>query len=572
MKKVVLVLVGALVVASAGLEASDNFGCGSSENVTACKFTAEDTCAPSGNCPEPTVRAFNKSGPRVSAISYRSNYDPAFQGARPEKITAFRLGRIYARDNGFGGAVQIVPFGGQTTNAKALAEYLMPFGKSELVVRGGSGVTPTNADIDAKAFNIFTTSADTSFESRICFRPQQTTAGLGFTWRQKLCANEEERGFYFALSAPITHVTNKLNFKEEVITDGGTADTTEGLFYAQPNMTSAFQQERFLAGRIECNPNNKGSSVTRLGDLDLRIGYGWNREDMYHFESYIGVLAPTGNSVKGCSIFEPVVGHDKHVGLLFGSAAGFQLWENVEKGYSIRTELAIHSIFLGTNTQRRAIDVRDSPWSRYLPVYCNQAAAEAAFNASGGGLANQGGSMYTSGINVFTPELRVEGRFRRRYNSAWLLRTEHMEVEAGFNFFAVDAERITLKEEWSGQYAFLHAAAQSDVLSAISGNAAPGATTRFRKINNDALDTVAASDLAEVSAAYQQNIIRAEDLDLYSAGAPCTTQYGFYGSFSYRWDEIEYPTALSAGGSFEFASDNSGFDRWLAWGKLAVSY
>lgn len=525
-----------------------------------CPKSCETSCEPNGCCPD-ECDDLDACDCRVSSQSF-FRVRPHFQGASPEKVAMNRLERIYKRIEGKHGSFQIVPFGGRTLKSRRFASYFTPDCKAELVV--AEDPNDTDRDIDASAFNIFT--ADQNFKSRICFRPRQSTAGVGLSWRQKLSRNQdEEKGFWFELSMPITHVRNTMDLSESVIEDGSgvvAASTDSALnAIAQPNMTTAFQQQAFNFGRIPCNCGD-GLTKTGLADVDLRIGYGWKHESMCHLESYLGILIPAGNKVKGCNLFEPIVGHDHHVGFEFGSAGGFRVWANEEKEREIWMETAIHSIYLNKNTQRRSFDVKYKPWSRYLPVYCNIAQAQQALD-------DNNTSIYTPGINVFTQDVKVHGRFQRTYNTAFVFNGSHFSGEAGYNFFCRDAECVELCN-WCETVAPLYCDAQG------INNATPGATNRFRTIrdcNNDCVNTDNYENNGVVQEDfYTANSIKQSDLNLNSAAAPCQTQHTFYANLGYRWDDIEYPTFVGLGGSYEFSPDNSGLNRWLVWGKIGMSY
>ena len=66
--------------------------------------------------------------------------------------------------------------------------------------------------------------------------------------------------------------------------------------------------------------------------------------------------------------------------------------------------------------------------------------------------------------------------------------------------------------------------------------------------------------------------IRQFDLDLSSAAHPCVVSHIIYVSGAYQWDDIDWPTLLGAGASYEFGSDNLALHRWNIWGKLAISF
>ena len=103
---------------------------------------------------------------------------PPFQSPMPEKVSLFR-DRALARDCGWGGAFQVVGFGGRSARAKDLAKYFTFCGKDELVVNSNGEITEVNRDVNPLHFNI---QYDTSFSSKISFRPRQTYAGVGFQY------------------------------------------------------------------------------------------------------------------------------------------------------------------------------------------------------------------------------------------------------------------------------------------------------------------------------------------------------------------------------------------------------
>jgi len=519
-----------------------------------CPKTCETSCTPNGCCPE-ECDDLDPCDCRVSGQSFFS-VRPHFQGGSPEKVSMWRLERIYARIEGHRGSFQVVPFGGRTVKSRRFASYFMPFCKAELLVAENETDNP-DRDIDATAFNISTTGGN--FSSRLCFRPRQSTAGVGLSWRQRLSRSDEEKGFWFEVSMPITHVRNTMDLSENVLVDGGGANT-ENFSIAQPNMTTAFQQERFNFGRIPCDCGD-GLTKTGLADVDLRIGYGWKQENMCHLESYLGVLIPAGNKVKGCNMFEPIIGRNHHVGFEFGNAGGFRVWANEEKERAIWVETAIHSIYLNKNTQRRSFDVKYKPWSRYLPVYCNIAQAQQAVD-------DNDGTLYTPGINVFTQDVRVHGRFQRTYNTAFVFSGPSFSAEAGYNFFCRDAECVELCN-WCDTVAPLACIAQGPTETT-------GITNRFRTIKNcnaECIDPDAqvVSNVVQEDQ-YNANTIKKDDLDLNSAAAPCQSQHTLYANLGYNWNDIEYPTFVGIGGSYEFSPDNAGLNRWLVWGKIGMSY
>ena len=67
-----------------------------------------------------------------------------------------------------------------------------------------------------------------------------------------------------------------------------------------------------------------GTNATRrktgVADVELKIGYDALCTECCFVNGYVGVLVPTGNRPQAKYVFEPIVGHNHHVGVLFGSA------------------------------------------------------------------------------------------------------------------------------------------------------------------------------------------------------------------------------------------------------------
>lgn len=484
---------------------------------------------------------------------------PPFQSVSPEMVSAFRNDRVHASEEGKGSAIQLVLFGGQSTKEDKITSYFMPNGKTSLLVKEEFGVLGANdnPDLLAQNFNIFTN--DENFESRICFEPRYSFVGLGFQWRQSFWQNEEKgRAAYFSISTPLTRTKTSVNLKEKIINDGGGVDENASS-NAVANMTEAFKQSDWKFGKI-C----KGSMTkTRLADIEVKLGYEWLQHEPYHLESYIGILIPTGNKPNGEFVFEPIVGWGKHVGVMFGSAFGLQVWANKDKERNLRFEFASNSQYLFRRKQTRSFDVKNKPWSRYQEVYANEEQAQeaAALPEDDPHRAN----LSTPGINAFTQCVKVTPGFTFDMNSALVYTCKKFQGEVGYNFFARRAECVKLDCPWKEGPAF------KDATGA-------GLTRPIRDITGNPLleeSTLNTADgvLPVPVNRYQDSLIKEEDLDLQSASTPGLLAYTIYGALGYRWDERQRPPFASLGASYLFSSSNDAVvDRWTVWGKVGFSF
>ncbi len=495
---------------------------------------------------------------------------PHFQSASPELISGFRSDRLHAKEDGSHGAAQVAIYGSKSTNDLDLARYFFPFCKTSLIVEefnntGDGSNTPTlptssqPIEILANHFNIFT--VNNNFKSEISIRPQQSVVGAGFQVRKAFAMSEEKgRGFYTSLSFPVERVKNDLNFDEDPIRDGGGVSALRDSETAVGSMTEAFQQDDWAFGKIKMN----GMSKTGVADVEFKVGYEWIQEEPFHLESYLGILIPTGNKPNAQFLFEPVVGHGHHWGIMLGNNLGIEIWSNEAKNRSLRMEYANHTQYLFKNTQCRSIDLVCRPWSRYIEVYrSEEEATTASLLPTAAGLDHD---FATPGINVLTIPLKVRPGFSHNMTSAAVFNSGGWQLEGGYNLFCRQSECIKLACPWQEGPAikYMTGRGNTNPVRDITGNA---------RLENISLNSVAGTGNRLLLGDYKYNFIKEKDLDLVSASSPTVITHTIYAAGAYRFDDYDYPMFLSAGGSYEFnKSNNAGIERWTVWGKLGLSF
>jgi hypothetical protein len=489
---------------------------------------------------------------------------PPFQSHMPEKEAMWR-DRALARDCGISGAIQAVPFGGQTTQGKDIGKYFMFCNKNCLVVAegnafggalvpGAGNYNPNLRDVNAANFNIHTTGAN--FESTICFSPRQSFAGVGIDYKQYLHRRDAcEKRWWFEVSSPIEWVRNDVRLTESISNPGTVAAGAQGK--VNTSMKEAFLGQKPFLNNIT-QPSAVGFLVTgsvwnfgkiagsrthtAAAEIEVKIGYDYLCEEMCHAEGYIGGLIPTGNRPKGEFVFEPIVGNNFHGGLMWGASWGWEIWCSCDR--YLHFEMATNGRYLFQNTQTRSFDVKNKPWSRYQLVYRN--ATEAA------------AQVVQEGINVFTQKVKVRPRYQKDLNTALVYSHCGFQGEIGYNFWAKTSEKVSLNTPWVPGPAFANI------------NAA-GFSTDISEINR-AITIKEIFDGTGATIAYSNNArIQEQDLDLGSAATPCAISNIFYGSLGYRWDNWCWPVFVGVGGSYELASSCSAVNRFTVWGKFGVS-
>lgn len=492
---------------------------------------------------------------------------------------------MHARQDGIKGALEIVPFGGRSTKEPRLAAYFGPSCKNVFTVN--EDPTVANTDLLARNFDI----TNIGFSSKISFNPRHSFAGVGFRYKQGLWESCSGHTLFVDFSMPVVHVRNTLNFCEEVLNTGtrfvngillapctpGTVlnracgsccddscndccATSTFVTSSVNNMTEAFRQDAWHYGRIDCGCETK----TAVANFDMRIGYETVQNEHARLESYFGFSAPTGNKVRGVKLFEPIVGYNHHFGLMFGTDASLELWRSECEDMHVWMELSMHGLYLVKNSQKRLVDLKGKPWSRYMRVYANQDQAILAESTD-----NQ--CLNTPGVNIFALDLHVSPGFQRQYNSSFVFTSGGFQGELGYNFFARAPECIDFKCPW----------VEGPALVAYEGNrfctegggfspaeGTPGATDPVQNINHNFGDrnTQSADD-------YANSIITCNDLDLDSAAHPAVLTHTVFATAGYRWDSCScvVPSA-GLGGSYEMSRDNAGLNRWMLWGKMGLSF
>lgn len=500
---------------------------------------------------------------------------PLFVSQQPEMVSSFRSDRNQTRENGRGGAFQAVLFGSRTTNGDDLARYFFFDGQDTLRVAevgpiaGQAGFGKQN--LLAQDFNIFTVNGN--FESNITISPQQSVIGLGLHSRHSFWKNHDYgRGFWLSASTSIQHVKNDMNFCEFVINDGGGVNEAANNVVVG-NMTEAFAQPGWMYGKICANSSMK---KTGLADIEFKIGYEWLQHEPAHMESYLGVIIPTGNRNESEFVFEPIVGRGKSAGIMFGSCLGLEIWTSADGDKNIRYELANHTEILFKRDQRRSFDLKNKPWSRYLPVYATQEEAQEAANLLAANPLHAQ-NMATPGINVFTQEVKVTPGLTHDINTAFVFTCRRFQAEVGYNFLAKRAEKVELECQWKPLVALKHflGAGQTNPIRTINGSPYYEQLVSSIAIATPPVvpPTPGILLIPVQLAQYETATIQVTDLDLNTAATPAILTNTLYGTLGFHLHEREYPLFGNVGVSYTFSKNNDAVPRkWVVWAKMGVSF
>lgn len=450
---------------------------------------------------------------------------PPFVSGTPERET---FTRILGQDQA--SFIQLVPLGGQSRLPERIAQYFLPFHKSSLLVASDT-VGAELRDLSPEPFNVKT--QNNEFQSQCLFSAQYSFYGVGFAWRQ-----EYIKDFWVEVGFPILHVATEFNIDETSINKGGGAADGIGLENVPyvGSMEEAFQQPQWSYGRIE---NKKKHVREGISDIELKFGWRYHELPGVDMNAYVGLIFPTSNAPTSEFMFEPMLGNNKHWGLMFGSHSEINLYCKTDQQLNFVFDL--NTRYLMANDEIRSFDIREKDFSRYISIYSSpqQAVLAAAKNSTG---------MGSFGIRTFTQNVNVDPGFSVTFISAFRYNVKRWEFELGYNFFTRQME--TLRINWE----------KSPAVRDVGGL---GYTNRARTMNQNF------GGAASQPSDYIPLDVR--DLDLVSASHPANISYTFYGVLGYHLTEGCYPTQLGLGGSYEVTGGN-GVNRWMTWLKLEMGF
>lgn len=433
-------------------------------------------------------------------------------------------------------SLQATLFGGKSRNWDALRNFFLFDGLQQLnvnevvpsIANTATGLASNLAqNIVSDNFNVSTVMGTQS--STITVYPKQTFVGAALSFRSPL-----RETWWFSIELPLIHVKNSMTLVETYTYTPYAATASVAGFYSSSGeeflpvatMTQAFSQVGMLYGKID-------GAQTKTGVADLTVMLGCdiiNHVDMY-LSPYGGVVFPTGNKPKAIYMFEPIVGNNHHFGLLGGLTSYVAIAESNDGKAWVGG--SVNARYLFANTQRRLVDLKNRPWSRYLSMYENETAR----------LANQ----VTFGANLLAQELRVKPGFSADVDLNFTYVGDCWQATLGVNTVMANAEQLHLANEWQlgPQIASLTDDSYTSPLRGIGNNLGPNLN--------------------------QTNYIQESDLDLLSAAHPAYVAHTLFITFGNQI-VTDHPYTYNVGGAYEFTKNNAVMNRWTLFGTAQINF
>lgn len=430
--------------------------------------------------------------------------------------------------------------------------------------------------------------SESAFVSTITPELKRSFWAIGATWKQLLSDNLD-KGFFLELSTVLQRVTMNMELNEQVAvdliydspennTDASSHDfwlaswgyddaATDAQGYNSGNsvfpttVAEAFAQEAWNYGRVD-----GAQSVTRLADIELKLGYQFVCEENVMSNMFVGIVIPTGNKAKAEYLAEPIVGNGFHFAIMLGGTQEIQLDMGTKTRWSARNDTSFRYLF--QNTQVRSFDtMSNGQWSRYMMVWPDYATEQ----LNGELLTADPAALraYTPGINVFTADMHVTPRAQARMNQAIVVEHGSFKGEFGWNMMVRQAEEVELVNDWvDGTIAFVDASNNTTSLY-----------NQTRTIYNDSYQSTPLTNggiggtgvAGDSEAQYIAASISASDLNLDSAASPAVYTNTPYLAIGYAFNE-EKSSVVSLGASYEISATNGYINDWTLWGKFGFTF
>ncbi|NBV40981.1 hypothetical protein EBR77_04005 [bacterium] len=435
-----------------------------------------------------------------------------------------------------GSALQFYGFYQQSFPADKIEQYFAIEKKSSISIKTGpnNGANPApglqsynqfspNRDMLAQWFAWNTpslaTQLTTNFDEFYSYNPSQKQYGLCLEYNHdigKIFTIALFQNMNLGVTAPFIFVENDLNYKgpQSVLTMLSKDD-------------QSFQ-------KISTSSN----STQSIAYIQPYIGTRYMSEDDIIVCTKTFLVIPTSSAVSNNYIFNPQLGYNGHLGL--GSMLTFQfplVKASPDAASRICLFLNLENKFLFENTQKRTLDLRNKPYSRYLPLY----------------------DVYTNStvwaLDALTKDCTVAPANLINFNTGIRLRLNDSTAEIGYELWGRRQEQISFddKNMWTeNRYGIAHIDA--------TGVITPQTTAHDSTINY-----VGAADASPV-------YIKKTDLDFNSAGSSSVITHRVYASahFAHRGETFYYFATFSA--FLEAVQNNGALNNWGGWAKFGLSF
>ncbi|MCK4265237.1 hypothetical protein KAW80_02670 [Candidatus Babeliales bacterium] len=409
-----------------------------------------------------------------------------------------------------------------STNEQDLARYFLLGNKTSLQVAelGVSLTATTDRDINPRWFGV--QSSSSQYKSTIAIRPDREAYGAIINTHHDM--SKWVKGLWLGVLLPIVHVRHALDITE---TRTATFDTIHD---AETSMINALNNSDWLFGKFK--PTSM--SHTGLDDAQIKLGWNfWRKNEAKHWGLYLDALIPTGVRPSSEYVFEPTVGN-VHWGLGAGTNLDWELttWKKAK----VSVQLDAKYRYLFSDTERRSFDLTNGPWTRYLTLR--------KLNEVGTALV----AGVVPGINYFTQDVKITPRSRVDLFTALHYKKSSLNVEAGYNLWWKDSEKISLDKTFDQSVGINFGGTASTYSDATVGQVVPTADSSVTAVDPDT------------------------KFNLDSATHKSALTHKIFAGVGLTGKVFDAKGMIGLGGSYEFADRNTALEQWSVYGKTSLSF
>ncbi len=424
----------------------------------------------------------------------------------------------------FGGNFMVSGYYSESNKAADLGKYFGIKDKAKFDANIGNNLTADEFDLGAIIHNGALVAAPKAHPVSIELAPKTISYGVEFAYVQ--CLSKILEGLHLSISLPVERVENNMNLK----VTGAAADVTQVTTFLDGSFSTgtaaalgnAFGDAHGGQSALK-NALIKGKqTATGIADIEAMLGYDFVRNDGWTAGLNIGVSIPTGNSVTGKYVFEPLYGNGGHWELGFGGKVCGRLWHDGDQRIGLHLSADYRYGFQANET--RTLGINDIDWGQYAlagVVGARQSAGEPSANG------------LTQALSV-TPNSALRGNLGLEYGNG------------GFLFGVHYAPAWRQAESVTG----------GKVVATSGLVPAAFALGNVAHVFGVDANLAAADNRGIVTLATDANLSRAQ------ATRESQLSHRLGGDLGYTFKEWEYPVALGVGAHYEFNKDNASIQNW----------
>ena len=397
-------------------------------------------------------------------------------------------------------------------SGKSVAGYFLFNCKNSLTVKGDDAIDNiTQRDVRAEWIGL-----PSNFEGKFSINPEQKQSGFLLEYSQKLrrfTSHKFFKNIYINLSLPFVWVKNNTNLtgNQEII--------------------NAFNQKTWLFSKIS-NHEQKSHGVAEIrGSIGTTI---YNEDDFLVATETIAII-PLKKYKCPDYLLTPIVGTNAKLGFATNLRFDLPLHEYCSS-YKAIVFFCIEGQYYLKDKQRRTLDLRHKPWSRYM-LYQNQYSGE-----------------IVPGVNILSPWVIVNPYCFVEIDTGLRFEIKGFNFELGYNFWSNGREKIELEANCCQKTDFVF---QN---YGISGN------LPLTSASNSTINNQAPKDSSFVT-------LMPTDLDFQSGGTRGAEVNKFYAFWGYKTETCKPVSFFSGiGGSIEVPDSNTAFKQVTCWFKLGCEF